>query len=233
MKRADWDRLADDFETETCDITREESSDRMKRFVALARPATKNPILVDLGCGVGTFIRRFGDHFGSVVGVEFAPRIIARAKRNCADVKNVTWLNMDIPRATRTIGRRADLTVCMNVITSDNRARRAALWSSVANITRKRGFALVVVPSMESERLVADMMKGNAGKPRPGGLVKRDDAWQKHYERGEVERIFVELGFSVTRIGRAHYPWSIEGLRETKARAAKRPWDWMCLARRA
>ncbi len=72
MKRADWDRLADEFESETCDITREESADRMERIVALARLPGK-AVLADLGCGVGTFIARFGEKFTQVFGVEFAP----------------------------------------------------------------------------------------------------------------------------------------------------------------
>ncbi len=231
MKRADWDRLADEFETETCDITREESADLTERFVSQARIPKRNAVLVDLGCGVGTFIHRFGGRFVETIGVEFAPRIIARARKRCADVQNVTWLNSDIAHATRKIGPKADLTVCLNVITSDNAARRAALWSGIAAVTRKRGFAFVVVPSLESEDVVAAEMK-TPPKRKPDGVVKRDDAWQKHYERGELETLFGKLGFAVKRIEPAHYPWSIEGLRETRARAAKRPWDWMCLAQR-
>jgi cyclopropane fatty-acyl-phospholipid synthase-like methyltransferase len=231
MKRADWDRLADDFETETCDITREESADLTERFVSLARIPKRKAVLIDLGCGVGTFIHRFGGRFGEIFGVEFAPRIIARARKRCADMANVTWLNNDIPHAARKIGTKADLTVCLNVITSDSMAKRAALWSSVASVTKKGGFALVVVPSLESEDVVAAEMK-TPPKRKSGGVVKRDDAWQKHYERGELETLFGKLGFTVKCIEPAHYPWSIEGLRETKARAVNRPWDWMCLARR-
>jgi SAM-dependent methyltransferase len=230
MKRADWDKLADDFESETCDITREESADVTERFVSLAR-IPRNAVLVDLGCGVGTFIHRFGGRFGEIFGVEFAPRIIARARTRCAHMQNVTWLNNDIPRAARKIGTKADLTVCLNVITSDSAAKRSALWSGVAAVTRRRGYAFVVVPSLESEDVVAAEMKMPARR-KPGGVVKRDDAWQKHYERGELETLFKALGFSVKRIEPAHYPWSIEGLRETKARAKNRPWDWMCLAQR-
>jgi SAM-dependent methyltransferase len=231
MKRADWDKLADDFETETCDITREESADLTERFVSLARIPKRKAVLVDLGCGVGTFIHRFGDRFGEIYGVEFAPRIIARAKTRCANIENITWLNTDIPHAARKIGPKADLTVCLNVITSDSATKRSALWSGVAAVTRKRGHAFVVVPSLESEDVVAAEMK-TPPRRKPGGVVKRDDAWQKHYERGELEMLFGKLGFMVKRIEPAHYPWSIEGLRETKARASNRPWDWMCLAQR-
>ena len=230
MKRAYWNKLADAFESDVCDITREETADLVRRYVALARPRRKNAVLVDLGCGVGTFIHRYGNRFAKIYGVEFAPRIIARATRLCANMTGITWMTSDIPPAAKAIGRQADLTVCMNVITSSSAAKRAALWSSVAAVTRKGGYALVVVPSLESERLVA--VERGEPQPRASGLVKRDDAIQKHYTREELKDIFAGHGFAVKRIGRAHYPWSIEGVRETKARRANRPWDWMCVAER-
>jgi cyclopropane fatty-acyl-phospholipid synthase-like methyltransferase len=232
MKQAYWNKLADDFETDVCDITREETADLVRRYVALAKSKRKNSVLVDLGCGVGTFIERYGPRFHKVIGVEFAPRIIAQAIKRCAAMPNVSWKTMDIPRAAREIGTRTDLTVCMNVITSSSAAKRAALWSSLTHVTRKGGYALVVVPSLESEWLVRATTKETMEPLRAGGLVKRDDAWQKHYERAELDRIFTDYGFAMWRVDRAYYPWSIEGLRETKARAKNRPWDWMCLAQR-
>ncbi len=139
---------------------------------------------------------------------------------------------MDIPRAAKEIGTRADLTVCMNVITSASAAKRAALWSSLAHVTRKGGYALVVIPSLESEWLVRATTKEKLEPVRKSGLVKRDDAWQKHYERAELDRIFTDCGFTTRRVDRAYYPWSIEGLRETAVRRKNRPWDWMALAQR-
>jgi SAM-dependent methyltransferase len=228
MKRADWDRLAPEFESETCDITAEESADTVARFVALAGLPKRGAVLADLGCGVGTFIARFGDRFAHVHGVEFAPRIIARAKARCGG--DVNWLTMSIPNAARRIADTAHLAVCMNVITQSSAASRARMWESLARATRRRGFALVVVPSMESERMV--VAAGSEQRWRKGGLVERDGVWQKHYERSEIEDILASLGFTTKRIGRAHYPWSVEGLRETKARRDKHPWDWIVLARK-
>lgn len=230
MKRADWDRLADEFESETCDITREESADVTGRFVALAPVPRRGAVLVDLGCGVGTFIHRFGPTFARIHGVEFAPRIIARAKTRCAALP-AQWHTIDVARAGRALGPIAHLAVCMNVITQATEAKRAQLWASVAGVTRRGGHALVVVPSMESERMVVDA--GGEGRWRNGGLVNRDGVWQKHYEREELDAIFLANGFAPPHVERAHYPWSVEGMRETRKRRANRPWDWIALARRA
>ncbi|HWA92734.1 MAG TPA: class I SAM-dependent methyltransferase [Rhizomicrobium sp.] len=226
MKRADWDRLADEFASETCDITREESADTVARFVALARIPKRNAVLADLGCGVGTFIARHGERFATVYGVEFAPKIIAHAKTRCGD--RVNWLTTDIPRGAKAIGSQAHLTACLNVITQSGPAARDKLWASVAAATRRGGYALVVVPSMESERMV--VARGAPKNWRKGGLVERDGVWQKHYEQAELEAIFASHGFAKPRIEAAHYPWSVEGMR---ARKGRKPWDWICLARRA
>lgn len=225
MKSADWDRLADEFESETCDITREESAAQMVRFVRLAKVPKRGAVLADLGCGVGTFIARFGKHFETVHGVEFAPKIIARAKARCGEA--VHWYTMSIPAAARRIGPVADLTVCLNVITQPRASDRAKLWASVAQVTRRGGHALVVIPSMESEHMVVE--RGGEAKWRADGLVERDGVWQKHYERPEIEAVFAANGFKTLRIGRAHYPWSVEGMR---ARKGTKPWDWIALARR-
>ncbi|HXL99580.1 MAG TPA: class I SAM-dependent methyltransferase [Rhizomicrobium sp.] len=236
MNRKQWNRLAKRFESEACDISREESGNQVRRYVARARIPKKNGVLVDLGCGVGTFIREFGHRFGEVVGVEYAAGIIARAKARCADMDNVTWRNAGVAQAAARIGQRSDLTVCMNVITSSNAATRAALWSSLAAVTKKNGFALVVVPSIESDDMV-ETTANNGRKPRrtaarAKGLVRRSGAVQKHFARDELSDDLTRVGFTIRKIGRASYPWSIEGMRETKARRANRPWDWMCLAQR-
>jgi SAM-dependent methyltransferase len=235
MNRKQWNRLAKKFETEACDIAREESGDQVKRYVARARIPKTGGVLVDLGCGVGTFIAQYGPRFGEIVGVEYAAGIIARAQKRCARMDNVTWHNSGIGQAAKRIGRRADLTVCMNVITSSNAATRAALWRSLAAVTKKRGFALIVVPSIESDDMVEEIASGRKPrrtKARKKGLVWRSDAWQKHFAQAELDAALARVGFVVCRIGRASYPWSIEGMRETKARRANRPWDWMCLAQR-
>jgi Methyltransferase domain len=235
VNRKAWNRLAANFESEACDIAREESSDSVKHFFALARIPKTGGVLVDMGCGVGTFIREFGHHFGEVVGVEYAPGIIARAKERCAGMGNITWYNSGISHAATRIGRRADLTVCMNVITSSNAATRTTLWRSLASVTKDRGFALVVVPSIESDDIVEEVSHGNKPRKttaRAKGLVWRSDAWQKHFAQDEFGADLARAGFAVRSIGRAFYPWSIEGVRETKARRLRRPWDWIALAQK-
>ncbi|MDE1938893.1 MAG: methyltransferase domain-containing protein [Alphaproteobacteria bacterium] len=231
MNRTQWNQLADTFETEVCDIAREETRDQLSRLVRAVDLSPKDSVLVDLGCGVGTFIQKFHHRFHEVTAVEFAPRIIARAKKNCTKVPRVRWLTMDIPRSAKSIGTVADLTVCMNVITSPSRAKRNSIWSAIARVTKPRSHALIVVPSLESERMVQRVSR-NAPPTLPGGLVQRDDAVQKHFERAELMSTLSRAGFAPMRIARIYYPWSKEGMRKPRSGGGKGPWDWVCLARR-
>ncbi|HVZ69772.1 MAG TPA: class I SAM-dependent methyltransferase [Rhizomicrobium sp.] len=235
MNRKEWNKHAHTFEKNVCDITREETGDQLRGFVARAR-LPKKATLVDLGCGIGTFILRYGGRFDRIEGVEYASRTIARAKKRCAGIRGVTWRTMGIERASRLIGRRADLTVCMNVITSHSAARRAAQWRSIARVTRRGGYALIVVPSIESEEMVEleyqSRRKNKTPLEHDKGVVERDGAYQKHFARTELKRLMTDEGFSVERIGKIHYPWAKEGMRETPARKERRPWDWACLAKR-
>ena len=93
MDRAEWNELADDFEEPVCDIVASETNDQLRRFVRAARPLPKKPVLVDLGCGIGTFIHTFGRPFDKIIGVEYAPqhhraragRVRGRRRRRVAD----------------------------------------------------------------------------------------------------------------------------------------------------
>jgi SAM-dependent methyltransferase len=236
VKRTEWDRHADEFEDLVCDIAREESSRQLGRFVAAVRPSPRASVLVDLGCGVGSFILKYGDRFQRIVAVDFAPRIVARAQERCAGMPNIAWLAMDMARAAEVVGAKADLTVSLNVITSPSKAKRNALWSSVPAVTKPRGHVLIVVPSIESYKMVEEVEHG-LGKylqppARPDGVASRAEAWQKHYAREELIETMSQQGLQIKRIGRALYPWSREGLRKPRSHGAKRPWDWICLGQR-
>jgi hypothetical protein len=235
MNRAQWNKLASRFESEACDISREESGAAVKRTFALAK-LPKRAVLVDMGCGIGTFIREYGQHFAEIHGVEYAAGILARAKQRCGHMNDVSWYNAGAAQAAKQIGPRADMTVCMNVITSSNAATRTAIWRGLAGVTKKAGTAMIVVPSLESDDMVEEEESGKKPrktKQRAKGLVWRSDAWQKHFSEDELIRDLARVGFTPRHIGRAFYPWSIEGLRETKARRLRRPWDWIALAQRA
>ena len=232
MNRAEWNNLARTFEKNVCDISREETADKIKHYVAAAKIPKRDGVLVDMGCGIGSFILQYGHRFAEIVGVEYASNIIARAKKRCAGVAGVTWHTAGVEAAGKRIGPRADLTVCMNVITVPNTAKRRAMWNGISAVTKPGGYALVVVASLEAERMI-EVVLGEAPGDHRNGLVDHDGALQKHFTRDELAEDFSRAGFSMKKIGKAFYPWSKEGLRPTPKLRKNPPWDWVALAQRA
>jgi len=231
MNRAEWNKLAKTFEKNVCDISREETADQVRRYVSRAKIPKHGGVLVDMGCGIGTFIQQYGHRFAEIVGVEYASNIIARAKKRCANVAGVTWHTTGVEAAGKRIGPRADLTVCMNVITVPNAAKRKAMWDGVSAVTKRGGHALVVVASLEAERMIEKVLGEEPGKYL-NGLVDHDGALQKHFTREELAEDFSRAGFAMKKIGKAFYPWSKEGLRSTPKLRRTPPWDWIALAQR-
>ncbi|MGZ5937046.1 MAG: class I SAM-dependent methyltransferase [Rhizomicrobium sp.] len=236
VSRKEWDKLADDFERDVCDITRETRGKEIAQLVLGLRPSPKKSILVDLGCGIGTFVERYGKLFHATFAVEHAPRIIARAKKRLAKRTDITWLTSNIPPAVKRLGACADLTVCMNVITMPQARIREQMWDGIARVTRKRGHAIIVVPSIESDRMVERVAYGTsraeAIAEAPGGLVDRGGSRQKHFAREELHELLARHGFRTRKVMRISYPWQKEGLRKPRNVGTRRPWDWLVLAQR-
>ncbi len=78
MSRKTWNRLADDFEVAVCDVTRS-SGKQLAELVRRAGPS-RGKTLIDAGCGIGSFVKRFGRRFGSVIAFDFAAKMVARAR---------------------------------------------------------------------------------------------------------------------------------------------------------
>jgi SAM-dependent methyltransferase len=237
MNNRDWNKLAKKFESHVCDITATEVSKTVPALVGSAHIPKSKAVLVDLGCGIGTFIRRYGARFDQIFGVDFADRILERAKQNQTRnmLPKVTWMAKDLPSAAAEIGPQADLTVCLNVITSANSTTRRRLWQGVAAVTKPKGFALVGVPALESARMVHGYEQ-KAKSKNPGVLRKtllnRAGATQKHFSESELRATFGRHGFELRKLARVYVPWAEEGMEKPKDANGDKPFDWLCLAQR-
>jgi SAM-dependent methyltransferase len=236
VNRNEWNQLAESFEELVCDVAVDETSDQLKRFVDSLPLSPRKSVLVDLGCGIGSFIVKFGSRFKEIVAVEYAPRVIARAKERCTEIEGVKWLTMDAARAAKQIGACADLAVCLNVITSASAAVRNAQWAAVASITKPGGHALLVLPSLESEEMLQRHSRLDTRNTQfeitENGLVETEGSWQKHYRRDELTAIASDHGLVMRRIDRIVSPWSRTGMKKPRSQDWENPWDWICLAKR-
>jgi len=225
-----WNHLAEDFEVAVCDVTTS-SGPELAKLVRLARP-TRRQTLVDAGCGIGSFVKRFGQRFGRVIAFDFAQEMVRRAKQRCQATPDASWLTLALGDAAEQLGPVGDFVACLNVITSTDAALRARQWASLAGIVRPGGHVLVVVPALESALHVVRFADRDNRIHRSNfddGLVYRGDAQQKHYARSELRDTLREHNLRVLALRRINHPWSDDGLDDP---GLKPPWSWAALARR-
>lgn len=231
MDRKDWDRLAPEFENSVYDIAAIDRNGVIGGLVERIRPRRTRDVLVDLGCGIGTFVKAYGARFASVVALDFSAAMIERARERCADVPNVTWITDDIVKAGETLTARADLTVCLNVITTTRGAKREAIWDTVAAVTKPDRHAIVVVPALESAEMVA-ALADDVTIHREHGLVEVDGEKQKYYTREELAATVERHGMTAEEIAPVAYPWA-EEVTDAPRGVNRSPFDWVVLARRS
>ena len=229
MSQQGWNRLAAEFESSVCDITAT-SGAAIAKLVALAKPSRRQT-LVDAGCGIGTFVERFGERFGKIIAFDFASAMVKRARRRGGEFEHAEWHALPLEDAGEKFGAVANFAVCLNVITSPKARLRERQWNSLATLVKPGGHLLVVVPSLESARYVAELddeaFHGSVGKENE--LIRRNDTEQKHCSRQELRQIVTQESFEVVALRKISYPWEDDGVDLTER---KSPWDWACLARK-
>lgn len=231
VDRKAWDRLAPTFESSVYDIAAIDSNGVLTELVGLTRPRPTRDTLVDLGCGIGTFVGAFGDRFAAIVAVDFSPVMIERARARLGDDPRIEWVVGDIPRAARVLSKRADLAVCLNVITSTSSAKRAAIWDALRVVTRRGAHVLVVVPAFESAEVVAAIdRRVRIGDGRSARNVETDGTAQKYFTHDELVSTVPRHGLEIVRLEPVPYPWS-EELSDGRRSGRRRPFDWAILAR--
>ena len=120
---------ADQFDELVCDIASEETGDQLRRFVSAAHPSPKKSVLVDLGCGTGTFVQEFGRHFRQIFAADFATAVVRKAEKTHQGHDAGAMAGRGREGLSETVRHAVpDLAVCLNVITSPSAARRKSLW---------------------------------------------------------------------------------------------------------
>lgn len=240
LTRSSWERLAHAFEGEVCDIVAADCRKVIGQAVNGLRRDFSQATLLDLGCGIGTFIRTYGHRFQSVYGADFSLNMLRYAKRRCHGSANVRWMQADLSRIDHATMPTGDLTVCFNVVTSPNTRIRNAMLRSLAKLTNLGGAALLVVPSLESTLFVhRTIQNGRLTGPTKRTLLARgilmcDGVTQKYFSKQEILDSMRTAGFRRCTARRVWIPWSEEGLEDGHPRlnGKRLPWDWLVVGHR-
>ena len=216
-----------------------------------AIPHRETLTVADLGCGTGPLLPHLVGKFGRVIAVDFAPGMIAKARRRLGkDASRVEFLSRSMDDLDDLIGA-VDVAVAVNsIVMPDVRLIDRSLAATRACL-RPGGVFLGVLPAMdaihyhtmllhdhfldggadpvEAERLAAfhaehhyyDFAFG-----RFGFLGLRQKFWQPF----EARHRFAKAGFRDVTLAEVTYPWdeSIAGF-ENFAHLP-RSWDWFVRA---
>lgn len=249
MDCAYWEAVGDDYETEIFSVRDNDSAGlvagHIKRLGNVAHTAT------DLGCGIGKFTPLLAARFGRVHACDLSPKLLAHARRACAEWDNIDFLETDLGRLTHPFDP-VDFVLCVNVlIMADLNVRMRALQAVAAQVKRG-GHLLLVTPSTESmlytqfrrvDWCLRDGMDCAAAVrssvPARGsirnlhqGIRPIDTVPTKHYLKEELQVLLADHQLEVLSIEKVTYPWKTEFAEPPPWMDGPLPWDWLVVARR-
>jgi len=232
VKARDWDRLAAAYGDEVCDIFVRDRKRVIARWLRTRGLLRGGKTLLDIGCGIGSFIRQYGRFFTAIVGCDHSRRMLRIATTRCRGLRHCTWLPADVQRLPSAWHGRSDLVVCANVITFVSPAACRRALKQVIGCARPRGHVLLILPALESHDAVVTL---ETGRPAPRRLdtavVRRDDRMQRFYAEAGARKLAEQAGLRSVEVRKVWYPWSDEGVGRTP-RGLELPWDWLVTGRR-
>lgn len=218
-----------------------------------AVPATRRGAVIDLGTGIGNGIPMLAKGFRRVVAIDYAPKMVATARKRYGHHKHVSFAVADMRDLSR-YHQQFDVAVAVNsVLLPSNRDVNRMLRETHATL-KPGGYLFGVFPSVESEVYIALLTferehrdirdEGSAwkrteqiiGRDRIDflrGTVGKSAVTQKFYYRFELVRRLGLAGFRDIRIGKVVYPWRMLDDPDAQAfRGNPGFWDWFVSARK-
>ena len=174
MDRLNWDRLASTYDQEVLSSFDADRSGIIGRRLDKLDGAKKTAL--DLGCGVGKYIRPLADRFGQVVGANHSDELLKIARRDHGNLKNVDIRMLDATRKRSAPVMRADVVVCANVLIMADDGLRAAILDTARKSMvpdGRLGQRVRRCPTMDARAISAGLVGG--GETRSAlALTKQD-----------------------------------------------------------
>ena len=231
MNARDWDNLAAAYEAEVCDIFTRDRKNVIAGWLKMSGVLRGRKTLLDVGCGIGSFIKKYGRHFGAKTGTDHSRRMLRIAARRCEALSDCRWLQADVLALPSTLCNHSDLVVCSNVITFVSAAACARAMKQVARCAKPGGSLLFILPALESHDAVVALESGRVpGRRGATAIVRRDDRMQRFYTAAGARQLALRAGLRAVTVRKAWYPWSDEGVTRPP-RGHELPWDWLVTAR--
>ncbi len=233
MNARDWDRLAAAYADEVCDIFVRDRRGVIARWLRAEKLLTGKKAVVDVGCGIGSFFKKYGRHFGEKTGTDHSAQMLRFARSICRRQADIVWQQADVLRLPVALHAQGDLVVCSNVITFVSLPACRRALREVIRCTRPGGRVMLVQPALESHDAVVAFETGRAQpKRRDTAVVRRDDRKQRFFTKAGMLAMARAEGLRGVAVRKVWYPWHDEGITRPP-RGAEPPWDWLVTGRRA
>src|SRR5262245_25548322 len=143
-----WSDAAARYEDDFVDPYREGAARPLLAALA-AVPDARAKTAADLGCGIGPLLPYLAERFGRVVGIDFAPGMLERARERCRGLANVELKQgplTDLPALTAPL----DVAVAVNSLVQPTVGEVEAVLAAVRRAMRPGGVFLGIVPAMDA-----------------------------------------------------------------------------------
>src|SRR5262245_54754747 len=143
-----WSQAAAAYELEFIDPYRRTEGNPLLEALA-AIPDARKKTVADLGCGLGPLLPYLAERFGTVLAVDFAPAMLARAKERCAGFSNIEFHERDLTDLA-SLKQRADVAVAVNSLIQPRIELIEQVLRQVRQVLVPGGIFLGIVPAMDS-----------------------------------------------------------------------------------
>jgi SAM-dependent methyltransferase len=242
-QRKHWNAIAPVYQEEIFDVFESDRRGILKKY--FKKYGNKRHIAFDFGCGVGKAFTYLAPAFKKVVAMDISDGCLTEAKKISS--QNILFHRADLTDESIEFPK-VDFVFCCNVIMLPDPDKNMAMFRNIRRSLKKRGVAVIVLPSFESYifsawRLI-DWYKQEGTRPefidpdelsgfKTGitnllqGFVTINGVVTKHYTEPELRVILPRAGLKITSLHKVEYDWHTELAQPPEWMQAPYPWDWI------
>jgi SAM-dependent methyltransferase len=191
-----WDGRANDPQLQGTYVTMADSNQRLLEIDEALRYIPTGQRILDVGCGNGYSTAIFAKHAEHIVAIDYSEAMIARAKREYGEIRNITFEVGDVlsplPYAARTFDVAIAQRCLINLATWENQQKAIA---HIAQVIRPGGYFLMQEGTRQG-REGLNKLRERMGLPRMPDVAFNSDfdeetLWpflDQHFEVVEIRR---------------------------------------------